>query len=167
MENTLCTLYIKCHITRSNVYILLSCLLQPWELQSHCCFDTLINDRPKTEPKAHCTTKVCDGNLKSSKLLLETKACSGLPGEGQVWLYSHVVRKMLRAAPRSNQSSSASRISSFDEPRERGSTNLVWRQGDFCGYNLSISDLLIDGLIRDDSIDLLHMVIRRVYDKSN
>lgn len=33
-------------------------------------------------------------------------------------------------------------------------------------YNLSISDLLMDGLIKNDSLDLLYMVIPRASDES-
>lgn len=69
--------------------------------------------------------------------------------------------KMLRPAPQSNRAKGVLCISSSDKPREsvrRGCVRRVRREGmaSLMLYNLSISDLLMDSLIKNDSIDLVY-----------
>lgn len=76
--------------------------------------------------------------------------------------------KMLRLASWSNQPKSVLCISTFDKPK---AVSKMWpcfgvKAPKVGCYNLSISDLLMDSLIKNDSIDLLYMVMQGSADES-
>lgn len=72
---------------------------------------------------------------------------------------------MLGLASWSNQPRSVMCISTFDKP---GRVSRMWAcykaQGVAC-YNLSITDVLMNSLIKRDSIDRLYMVMQRAPDE--